>query len=134
MNDDLLLAKECIENSIKEYGLFDNNDRPYMIKSAWIEEFAEVVGSIDYLISEKKDHVLSYLVTFTFLTWLYDKKYISEHKRFTVDGRALFYLYAHEGVISENDRHYKELKSSIKNILNYVENQITYNDSDDDIE
>lgn len=109
---DIEKARKCVEESFRRCSLMvDTLD--FEIKAEWVAEYAEVLGSIDWLIVEDGKQ-LEYIPTITFLFWLSDRGYITEPKYKNPDNRVQMYIWHWGGYVGSIEKRYKSILSALE--------------------
>jgi len=119
---DINKAKKIIEDSIRKHGLLDELEN-VQIKAEWITEYAEALGSIDWLIVDEGKY-LDYIPTITFLFWLTDMGYISIPEYKNPDRRARMYIWEWGGHIGEVEKVLSSALESFERNAKYIRSEL----------
>lgn len=112
--EDIQRAKKCMEGSFRKYGLLAD-DLDFQIKTEWIAEYTEALGSVDWLLVDE-DKQLEYIPTITFLFWLSDKGYITDPQYKNPNKRVQMYIWHWGGYVGN-------IESTLKNVLHALEKE-----------
>lgn len=119
---DITKAQIVMEDSIRKHGLLDELENLHL-KAEWITEYAEALGSIDWLIVDEGKY-LDYIPTITFLFWLTDMGYISIPEYKNPDRRARMYIWEWGGHIGEVEKLLSSALESFERNAKYIRSEL----------